>query len=388
MKYQLIIILLIVHFISNAQSLSNKTLDSLYAVGEYKFIIDYFETNPPDNFRTQILLAKTYQSKKFYESAISTYNQALRNKNDSPKYQFIFAKLLKKKKQYKAADSLLRLLHKKYPNNSEFAYQLGLTKAKLNDISPDFYYSKALENDASHQPAAYALGEFYLKIKSYAKAEEVCTSALQYNPKNTKILGLLGQVYYRQRKLEKSIETFKRLEKQIKLPKFIIEKLAIAYANTNEFEKSITYYKRLLEIAPKDFKYHYQIARVYLANGDLELAKTHATLSISNKDTSLDTERFSLAMIFVAEQNDRNAIKCFEKVVEENPTNERAQYELAMAADRYFKKTKDKLPYFEAYEEKYQNLENSKYKSIIYRRLTDLRREMHFAKSDLQEDKP
>lgn len=373
------------HFISNAQSLSNKSIDSLYAVGEYKFIIDYFETNPPDNFRTQILLAKTYQSKKIYESAISSYDKALSNKSDSPKYQFIFAKLLKKKSQYKKADSLLVHLHKKYPNNSEFAYQLGLTKAELNDISPDVYFVKALENDASHQPAAYTLGEYYLKIKSYAKAEEVCTSALQYNPKNTKILGLLGQIYFRQRKLEKSIETFKTLEKQIKLPKFIIEKLAIAYANTNQFEQSITYYKRLLEIAPKDFKYHYQIARVYSAKGELNLAQTHALFSISNKDTSLDTERFNLALILISKKDFKFAIIILEKVLEENPFYERAQYELAMAADQYFKNSKDKLPYFEAYEEKFQNLENSKYKSIIYRRLTDLRRDLHFEKSDLEE---
>ena len=70
---------------------------------------------------------------------------------------------------------------------------------------------------------------------------------------------------------------------------------------------------------------------------------------------------------------------------QENPFYERAQYELAMAADQYFKNSKDKLPYFEAYEEQFQNLENSKYKSIIYRRLTDLRRDLHFEKSDLEE---
>ncbi|MFN2260975.1 MAG: tetratricopeptide repeat protein [Psychroflexus sp.] len=382
MKYQLIIILLIVHPVLNAQSFTNKSLDSLYAVGEYKMIIDHFETNPPNNFKSQILLAKTYQSKKFYESAISSYNKALSDKNDSPKYQFIFAKLLKKKRHFKEADSLLVLLHKKYPNNSEFAYQLGLTKAELNDISPDVYFVKALENDASHQSAAYALGKYYLKIKSYAKAEEVCISALNYNPKNTKILGLLGQIYFRQRKLKQSIETFRTLEKHIKLPKFIIEKLAIAYANTNQFEQSITYYKKLLEIVPKDFKYHYQIARVYLAKGELNLAQTHALLSITNKDTSLETERFNLAMILVSKKEFKFAITIFEKILEENPANERAQYELAMAADQYFKNSKDKLPYFEAYEEKFQNLENSKYKPIIYRRLTDLRRDLHFAKSD------
>ncbi|NEV92584.1 hypothetical protein G3567_00280 [Psychroflexus sp. YR1-1] len=372
-------ILFIVHLVLGAQFIYAQDLDSLYAVGEYSSILTHFDKYPPLSFGDKILKAKSLQAKTFDEDAIASYHLSLADREDEPRHQFAYARLLKKNAYFTKADSLLTLLHSRYPENAEFAYQLGLCKAEITKNSADIFYKKALDIDPTHQQAAYALAEFYFKIKSYEFAEQASLTALSFNPNNKKIIGLLGQIYYRQRKSKQALEQFEKLQKLTSLPKFVIEKMAIAYANTNQLKKSIAMYKRLVNMEPKNSMYHHQLARVFALQENYAGAEKHAELAIRLKDTSLDEERFTKALALKNQDKLEEAMKLFELVIEKSPEFERAYVELALTADRFYEGLDRKLHYYEIYEAQFADIENTSFKNLMYRRLTDLRREKHFS---------
>ncbi|MBZ9652468.1 tetratricopeptide repeat protein [Psychroflexus montanilacus] len=377
-KIKLNFILSIVHLSLGAQFISAQDLDSLYSVGEYAHLLEHFETQPPNSFKTHILKAKSLRAKHFTEDALASYEEALKDKADEPIHQFTYAKLLKANSQNKKADSLLSLLHTNYPKNPEFLYQLGLTKATFSKASEEIFFEKALKHDPSHQGAAYELAKFYFRIKSYEKAEVISLEALSFNPNNKKVIGLLGQIYYSQKKLNQALEQFEKLEKLTSPPKFVLEKMAAAYNSTNQLDKSIEKYKQLLRIEQRSSKYHLQLALAYAKQGNFKESEYNAQLAILYKDVSLSGERFTKAVALKENGKLKEAIKEFELVIDEAQMFERAYVELALTADKYYDNIDKKLMYFGKYENQFGDYEYAEFKPLMSRRLTDLRREQHF----------
>jgi len=369
---------LLVCFFWSAQVIYAQNLDSLYSIGEYSKLLKHFETYPPNNYKDNLLKAKTLQVKGYNDQALKTYHLALSDRADAPLPQFAYAKLLKSNNRIQKADSLLTLLHNNYPENPEFAFQLGLVKGKQKNASEELYFEIALKQDPSHQKAAYELAKFYYKIKSYEKAETVSLNALEFNPLHKRIIGLLGQIYYAQRKFKPALDHFEHLEDLSSPPKFVLEKMAIAYKATNQLDKSVTKYQELLSIKPKSYKYHLQLAKVYAHQNVFEASEFHARMAIAYKDTSLGNERFTKAIALKELGKLEEAITEFQLVIDEIPGYERAYVELALTADRLYKDTDKKLSAYTLYEQRFKDSKYAEYKDLMYRRITDLKREQNF----------
>ncbi|MBZ9779745.1 hypothetical protein LB452_12510 [Psychroflexus sp. CAK8W] len=372
-------ILLLVYSFGSAQVIYAQDLDSLYAVGEYSKILKHFEINSAQSYTDKILKAKSLRAKNFSEKAIDSYHDALMDKKDQPIDQFTYAKLLKSNSQYKEADSLLTLLTSNYPTNPEFLYQLGLTKAELKNKSEELSFENALEQDPSHQGAAYELSKFYFRIKSYEKAETISLDALQFNSENKKIIGLLGQIYYAQKKFKLALEQFESLESLTSPPKFVLQKMAIAYNSSNQLDKAIEKYKQLLRIEQRSSKYHLQLALLYAKQENYKESEYNAQLAILYKDVSLSGERFTKAIAMKENGKLKAAIKVFGLVIEEAPMFERAYVEMALTADRLYEDVDEKLSFYDQYENQFGDYEYAEFKPLMYRRITDLKREKHFS---------
>ena len=114
----------------------------------------------------------------------------------------------------------------------------------------------------------------------------------------------------------------------------------------------------------------------------MNLQKAMPKSPLGYKDTSLDQERFTLALAKIKQNKLKEGIQLLELVIEESPKYERAYVEMALAADRLYTDTNKKLAYYKRYETQFDNDETSTFKNIIYRRLTDLKREKHFKGND------
>ncbi|HSM63449.1 MAG TPA: hypothetical protein VK833_05875, partial [Gillisia sp.] len=71
------------------------------------------------------------------------------------------------------------------------------------------------------------------------------------------------------------------------------------------------------------------------------------------------------------------ALQYFNSALEENPDNERALYERAIAADNYFKDKQAVLNYYQAYLSKYSKKGNDGLIYLAEIRIKDIKEELH-----------
>ncbi|QSS96247.1 tetratricopeptide repeat protein [Psychroflexus sp. ALD_RP9] len=371
---QVVLACLLISFKAQSQA---SQLDSLYAIGEYSKAIGLYQNQIPSTFNERISLAKIYLAKQQNSKAINLYKLAL-NQKQVLKHRFTYAQLLLGQKQYKVADSVLTQLHIDYPKNAEFVYQLGLSKKQSNTTNLDQYFAKAIALDSTHLRAYYELAYFYTNIKSYKKAQETCLNALKIDSKHKKILGLLAQVLYNDHAYKLALTYFKAFDKHYGVPEFMLKKMAFSAWYLQDLELAINYYNRLLQLEPKSYRYHQNIAKVYNASGNFKSGMRHAFSALRNKDVSQAKIYYELGVAFLGTKQYKLAVSTFEKVIDETPSYELAYVKLARAADLLYQDKSKVLPYFERYETYFDEVEDADYKDFMLRRLSDIRRKLHF----------
>lgn len=95
------------------------------------------------------------------------------------------------------------------------------------------------------------------------------------------------------------------------------------------------------------------------------------------KKQPVDSEFLSLALTYKLQEDHKKTFQYCTNALEENPDNERALYEKAVAADNYFKDKKTVLNYYQAYLNKYAADGNINLVFLTLTRMRDIREEMH-----------
>ena len=121
--------------------------------------------------------------------------------------------------------------------------------------------------------------------------------------------------------------------------------------------------------------------KLYALIGDLDKSETHLLMSILIKKQPVDAEYLSLGLTYKMQEKYKDALDYFNKALEENPDNERALYERAVAADNYLEDDSTVIKYYLAYFNKYESIGNE---GMLYRaktRASDLKKKMHLAEN-------
>jgi len=104
-------------------------------------------------------------------------------------------------------------------------------------------------------------------------------------------------------------------------------------------------------------------------------------MSILIKKQPVDAEYLSLGLTYKMQEKYKDALDYFNKALEENPDNERALYERAVAADNYMADDSTVIKYYLAYFNKSETIGND---GMLYRaktRASDLKKKMHLAEN-------
>jgi len=176
----------------------------------------------------------------------------------------------------------------------------GTIKRKLSRYHSVFDRTGDIES-------GYFLGEAYIRMKKFAKAEGVFRKILERHPEQVEALLALGEIYRRQHQLAKAVNVLLRLAKLVpsRAREFYMriaelyllmyrDDKALAYARkaltiskgdaqgwarvARIYEKkgddlrAIDAYRRALKIRPRFFRVHFALARIYLRRGDYDRA--------------------------------------------------------------------------------------------------------------------
>jgi len=368
-------------FKAEAQTSALAVSDSLYAVGEYSEAINKLQEIEPKTERTYLKLAKNYAANRQPEIALENYKKVLDENPDRVLTAVDYGELLVKSGKLEKADSLFNNLGEKYPENANFKYQLGLIKEKLKDSTAMSYFMFTIALDTTHQGALYKLAKDKLKNRQYTMAEHFSKSGLKANPNNPSLLSILAQTYSSLKLYEEAIPPYEKLIELGQATEFVFSKLGFAYYRLGKYEKAIKNYKNALAIQDRSADTHYTLGKLYALTGDLDKSETHLLMSILLKKQPIDAEYLSLGLTYKMQEKYKDALDYFNKALEENPDNERALYERAVAADNYMADDSTVIKYYLAYFNKYESIGND---GMLYRaktRASDLKKKMHLAEN-------
>ena len=285
--------------------------------------IYYFEKallKMPENFSLSMQLTKLYHEKKEYEKIIAlltkfeesspqnsellswvglAYEQMRQNKKaleyyekatlytQSPEIFLHLASLYDKEKDQKNLIRTLKTLNKKFPQDLQFTYLLGLAyldqKESHKAISS---FEKIVEHDKNNVPALFQLGVSYDAIKKWETAEKYFKKILEidprngpsYNylaysyveksknledarkwidraltmePENPAFLDTLGWLEYKEKNYSKALSYLEKSSKNLQ-DSAVLDHLGDCYLALQEYSKAALSYERALELNPRD----------------------------------------------------------------------------------------------------------------------------------------
>lgn len=374
-KLSLLILLLV--FKVGAQTPTLIIADSLYAVGNYTEAIQNLENLQQKSDVSQLRLAKAYVASGDLDSAIKTYKTILQKNPDKLLSALEYGEVLVKAGELYSADSLFDRLATKYPENAGFQFQLGTIKEKQKDSTYIDYLKRTIELDPNHQQALYKLAKNALSLRELTTSEKLALQGLRANPNNASLLSILAQTYFNENSYVLAIPPFEKLLELGQGNEFVHSKLGFCYYHQNNFEDAIAQYNLALGYEDRNSDTHYNLGKLYAKLGDLKKSETHLLMALLIKKQPVDAEFLSLALTYKLQEDYEKALQYFNSALEENPDNERALYERAIAADNYFKDKNAVLNYYQAYLSKYSKKGNDGLIYLAEIRIKDIKEELH-----------
>lgn len=108
---------------------------------------------------------------------------------------------------------------------------------------------------------------------------------------------------------------------------------------------------------------------------DYQNARKHINIAIGFLDVALDAHYVSLAISHNREGNYKEVIELLKLAIVENPQNQLAHFQLAVAADNYYKDREPAIALYENYMKLFK--EQGDFYETVSVRLSDLKKEQH-----------
>lgn len=97
--------------------------------------------------------------------------------------------------------------------------------------------------------------------------------------------------------------------------------LGILMSQQDELAKSIDYLTKCLELSPRHFEAHYNLANVYSDMGNYALAKTHYEVAI-NVDPDFPNSYYNLGLVLISLKSYQKAIESINKYINLSPDSD------------------------------------------------------------------
>lgn len=255
----------------------------------------------PAHTQASLHLARLYESTQRLQEALSVYERIIEVDPMGETAQF---SLLKK--------SLIE----------------GIFLARSGDFDGALRLFKSAAQIAPDDPSAYYnIGQVYLRKKDEAKAEEAFRKVAALDPGHQEARLHLGNLYERQKRLEEALEAFISAAQinpnspggksaQAKVP--LLQ--GILLAQRGRAEEALTAFRQALRISPDPAPIYFNIAQVYLGQGDFENAEAALTRTLQ-VDSRHQGALLSLGILYERQGKLEEALRAYETARDVQPAN-------------------------------------------------------------------
>lgn len=184
----------------------------------------------------------------------------------------------------KSAEEISAKIYTIQPNAVNLAKKVNI----LNQLNK-FEEIKDIEKSESNpnDEVLYEIACAYYKNFAPQKALKILESAYDKNNKNTKIMTMLGKIYYESKEFEKSQKLFTYLEK-IAPSGEVFNYLGLFKLIENNFHEAIDYFSQARDTNEQNAEYTYNLGSAYFLNGWFDEA-----LKYFNQAICLDSQNVS-----------------------------------------------------------------------------------------------
>ena len=312
----------------------------------------------PHNVNVIVYKAECMKELRRNEDAINLYKTAL---NLDPKNSAVKAKLFELLKDTMPTDEVLAFLYKNVQNspmNADSYYEFAYELHKANKIDDAIvYYLETIKLDKTKVDAYINLSQAYRQKKNYNDAYNIIQKAKAIAPDNelvqkqfeivskesTANIYSIASNAFQSGDYNKAIFEYLRVD-----PPTADAYLGVAasYQALKNNKEAINYYKKAMELDPKNSDLPYYIASIYVNDNDIQNAKQYIEITLSKNpmhkqaqelasyltDKESETMLAQAASLYDA-QKYSEAIAIFDKVLKTSPTNATVYYYRAMCFD-------------------------------------------------------
>ena len=195
--------------------------------------------------------AQIEHKQKSLASAIEIVEKAVDVRSDqAPLYAYL-ASLFDEAKQYTKAEKMLLDATQKFPKNAQLQFFLGSIYDRLGKTDKlTTQMRKVLDLDPEHAQAmnylAYVLADKNIDL---AEAEHLARTALDLQPQDPYVLDTMGWVFFKQGKMDLSVQYLEAAYKLRSDEAVIVEHLADAYFKMQMIQKAEAYYIKSMELS-------------------------------------------------------------------------------------------------------------------------------------------
>lgn len=345
--------------------------DSLVALGNYSKAIALYQTH--DNpVAVNYKIARAFEAIGNYAEAVKYYELAVNNNPNDVFIKYQFGKLLSRVKKYDQAKMVFKDLINSDHQNPNYQYELGLILEKTSDSLTIPTFQKVYQLDNNHQKAIFKIARHHLVKRRNDSVSFYMTQGLKTYPENVELISLKAQNYYWLQQYENAISWFEKLIALGESSQQIHEMLSFCYQQNYDYDLAIKQLEIALKYDPKNADNLFRLGDYYHKLNDNVNAEKHMQAALLLLDQPLDREYRQLAVVYNFQKKYAEAIKALKKSIQENPEDEYTHFILAYTKETYYADMQSKI---DVYNKFLQNFPNGKFKPIVEKRLSDLKKE-------------
>lgn len=240
-------------------------------------------------------------------------NQSLPNDSRIIEQQIDFATRLCELEEYSQAESYLKILAQKYPNNPQIWYLLSYVAAQQKQYTLAIQQiKKAIECDPQDFSFYSNLGNLYTNQKQYVLAIQYYQKALSIQPNNSSLYKSLGFIYGLQGDLATATFNY-----------------AVAEEKEGNFLAAIKYYQKAIQAKSDYVSAYYHLGNLYYQQQDLERAIEYYQQVVQLEKDHLEAH-YCLALSYQALKRFAPAIYNYEQVIKLKPNYQEAYLNLSI----------------------------------------------------------
>ena len=325
--------------------LRNKMINSNRAVQDGRFddaITGFSEVvaSVPNSVEAYYGIAKAYEGKKDFTSAVKYYKQSLANDPNYKKSKTSISNVAKKlynsaNKDYKNGnlESALSKYKQVLGINSRLYqayFQMGVLQKKMGNLSLAIEnYRSALRIKKTFDKGWYNLGLAYKENGDIDNAKESFEETVRLNKKYYKAHKSLGEIFIDLEKYEDAILSFKTAI-DIK-PKYgaAYHAMGITYAKLEDYSRSAESLTKAVDLQPKEYLSWFHLSEAHNKLNDCEAAKAAALEAIDlKKNFGGGWFELGIAEYCGGKGNKNTSINHFEKARNDRNWRKMAEYEI------------------------------------------------------------